>query len=341
MKTWTIIVLLIFTHILFLSGCTNSEEVKKEKTETAIEKIDSTAETNMPEIVILVEEQMNYSAVGEVLADDIINPNVENVDATSLSSTSSVATIYDIVDGHADLAVIRNDLAYFASHGFYLFEGDVPITGFHGLATLYPEVIHIVVRPESGIQTVDDLVGKRVAVGNRDSVLEVNAKQILNIHGITYEDFEEKYMDRTEIAEELQSGKIDAAFISAGLEMGEGKVLKELSDDVDFISVNEEKIQELQAKYPYYVSYTISKDWYETTSDVTTLAIKAMLIVNSSVDEDLVYEMTRAMFENLEQFNNDRLGLQITLDGALDGMPLDVHLGAERYFNEQQLIKKD
>ncbi|MEB1806170.1 MAG: TAXI family TRAP transporter solute-binding subunit [Bacillaceae bacterium] len=341
MKTCTIL-LLILTNIFVLSGCTKSKEVIEEKTETAIEKIDSAEETNTAEIVISLDEShTNYLEMGKILADDIINRNLENVKGSTHFSTSSLTSIYDLVNGHADLALVRNDLAYYASHGLYLFEGDVPITGFHGVATLYPEVIQIIARPESGIQTVEDLSGKRVAVGDKDTVVEVNAKQILNIHGITYEDFEEKYMDRTEIAEKLQSGTIDAAFITAGLGMDEDKLLKELSDDINFISITDEKIQELQAEYPYYVTYTIPKDLYETTSDVTTLATKAMLIVNSSVDDDFVFEMTRALFENHGQFDSDWLKLHVTLDEVLEGMPIDVHPGAERYYIEQQLIKEE
>ncbi|WP_078430281.1 TAXI family TRAP transporter solute-binding subunit [Alkalihalobacterium alkalinitrilicum] len=328
---------LMFALIFFLAAC-GSGGTNDGSSEAEIDggNTDIAEEGGMVDITVLTGgEQGTYFPLGAALANNIINPNVDNVIASSFSSGASVANINDIVDGGADLALVQNDIAYYASNGLNMFEGDVPLTGFHGIATLYPEVVQIITAADSGIETVDDLVGKRVAVGDIGSGAEANAKQILDIHGITYDDINEEYMSFGDAAGSIQDGNIDAAFITAGLPTGAVEALK-ATKDIRLVSINADKIAEIKSEYPYYTPYTVSADEYGTPSDATTVAVLAMLIVKSDMSEDLVYEITKAMFEHVEQFGNaHQQGLNITLDTSLDGMPIDVHPGAQRFYDEQ------
>ncbi len=136
-------------------------------------------------------EQGTYFPLGAALANNIINEHVEGVNAESVTSGASVVNINGLVDGDAQMALVQNDIAYYASEGSNMFEEEGALSGFHGIATLYPEVIQIITSADSGIETVEDLAGKRVAVGDLGSGAEANAKQILDIHGITYDDISE------------------------------------------------------------------------------------------------------------------------------------------------------
>ncbi|GAE27426.1 TRAP transporter solute receptor [Halalkalibacter wakoensis JCM 9140] len=279
-------------------------------------------------------EQGVYFPLGAALANNIINANIENVLAASFSSGASVVNINGLVDGDADLALAQNDIAYYASEGINMFEEDGALEGFQGIATLYPEVVQIITAADSGIETVEDLVGKRIAVGDIGSGAEANARQILEIHDITYDDISAEYMSFGDAAGAIQDGNIDAAFITGGLPTGAVEQLN-AQKDISLVSISADKVAELTAEYPYYTDFTVSADTYGTAADASTVAVLAMLVVSSDMDEDLVYEITKAMFENSDQFASaHQQGENITLETALDGMSIDVHPGAQRYYDE-------
>ncbi|WP_078555248.1 TAXI family TRAP transporter solute-binding subunit [Bacillus alkalicellulosilyticus] len=278
-------------------------------------------------------EQGVYFPLGVALANNIINEHVDGVEASPFTSGASVANINDLVDGQGDIALVQNDMAYYAINGIGPF--DEALTGFQGIATLYPEVVQIITSADSGIETVEDLVGKRVAVGDIGSGAEANANQILAAHGLSYDDIDEEYMAFGDASANIQDGNIDAAFITGGLPTGAVEALR-ATTDIRLVSINPDKIAELEAEYPYYTSYTVESDVYGTDADATTVAVLAMLIVRSDLSEDLVYDITSAMFSNTEQFSNaHQQGTNITLDTALDGMSIDVHPGAQRFYDEQ------
>ena len=277
-------------------------------------------------------EQGVYFPLGGAMAQ-IINDNVDDVAATGVSTGASVVNINDVEDGMGELALVQNDIAYYAQEGSVMFEE--VLNNFSGIATLYPEVVQIVASADSGIETVEDLVGKRVAVGDQGSGSEANASQILEAHGISYDDISEEYMAFGDAAGGIQDGNIDAAFITAGTPTGAIEALK-ASRDIVIVSINADVIQELIEEYPFYTEFTISSDVYETASDATTVAVQAMLIVSNNLPEDQVYELTKAIFDNLSVIEGTHArGADITLDTAQDGMSIDLHPGAKRYFDEQ------
>jgi TRAP transporter TAXI family solute receptor len=278
-------------------------------------------------------EQGVYFPLGGALAS-IITDNVEDTSATGVATGASVVNVNDVNDDKGEIALVQNDIAYYAHEGLYMF--DEVADNFSGLATLYPEVIQIVTSADSGIETVDDLVGKRVAVGDQGSGSDVNAQQILDIHGISYDDINVEYMAFGDAAAGIQDGNIDAAFITAGTPTGAIESLK-TSRDIRIVSITPDKVQELMDKYPFFTSFDIPSDVYGTGSDATTVAVQAMIIVSNELSDDAVYEITKAMFENLDVLANTHArGADISLETALEGMSIDVHPGAQRYFDENQ-----
>ena len=276
-------------------------------------------------------EQGVYFPLGGAMAR-IITDNVENVTATGVSSGASVVNSNDIHDGKAEIALVQNDIAFYAHEGSQMFTDKTD--NFYGIATLYPEVVQIVTSANSGITTVEDLKGKRVAVGDQGSGAEANARQILEIHGITYDDITAEYMAFGDAANEIQNGNIDAAFITAGTPTGAIEALK-TTTDIEIVSISADKISELSEKYPYYTSFNIPASVYGASKDATTVAVQAMIIVSKDLSDDQVYEMTKALFENLDVLAGTHArGADVTLETALDGMSIEVHPGAQRYYDE-------
>lgn len=299
----------------------------------ANEGSEEAAEDWMADVTVLTGgEQGVYFPLGGAMAQ-IINDNVSDVSATGVSTGASVVNINDIQDGMGELGLVQNDIAYYAQEGIIMFEETAD--NFSGIATLYPEVVQIVASADSGIETVEDLAGKRVAVGDQGSGTEANANQILDAHGISYEDISPEYMAFGDASGGIQDGNIDAAFITAGTPTGAIESLK-ANRDITIVTISEDVIQDLTDEYPYYTEYEITSDVYDTESDAVTVAVQAMLVASNDLPEDQVYEMTKAIFENLDVIENTHAtGAEITKETAQDGMPIDLHPGAERYFNEE------
>ncbi|QGG48624.1 TAXI family TRAP transporter solute-binding subunit [Heliorestis convoluta] len=276
-------------------------------------------------------EQGTYYPLGSALAQ-VINRNVDEISATAVVTGASVVNVNQLKDKKGQLAFVQNDIAYYATEGLVQF--NEKIESFSAIASLYPEVVHIVTAADSGIQNVEDLRGKRVAVGDQGSGVEANTKQILEVHGITYADIRVEYMAFGDAANGIQDGNIDAAFVTAGTPTGAIEALKAVKP-VRIVSIRADKIKELTERYPYYTAFTMPKELYDRNEDATTVAVQAMLVVSDEVSEDDAYAITKALFENLETFGNThQRGKDISLESALNGVSIKLHPGAQRYYDE-------
>ncbi|KAB2952972.1 TAXI family TRAP transporter solute-binding subunit [Heliorestis acidaminivorans] len=289
------------------------------------------AQTGKDYTILTGGEQGTYYPLGSALAQ-VISRNVDDVSATAVVTGASVVNVNQLKDKKGQLAFVQNDIAYYATEGLVQF--NEKIGSFSAIASLYPEVVHIVTAADSGIVSVNDLRGKRVAVGDQGSGVEANTKQILEVHGLTYDDIRVEYMAFGDAANGIQDGNIDAAFVTAGTPTGAIEALKAVKP-VRIVSISADKIQELTALYPYYTSFTLTKDIYDRDEEATTVAVQAMLVVSDEVSDDDVYNITKALFDNLELFGNThQRGKDISLDSALDGLSVKIHPGAQRYYDE-------
>lgn len=268
-----------------------------------------------------------------VAMGDIIDANVDGVSASGVTSGASLVNVVELHEKQGEMALVQNDIAYYALAGSHMF--DDALEGFLGVATLYPETVQIVTTADTGIVTVEDLVGKRVAVGDVGSGTEANAAQILEAHGISYDDITVEYMGFGDASTALQDGNIDAAFVTAGTPTGSIQQLG-ATTDVRLVSIDADKIAAIVDQYPYYTGVEISADTYGLPGDVSTVAVQAMLIVRSDLPDDQVYEMTKAIFDNLQVLRDTHeRGNDVTVETAQDGMSIDLHPGAQRFFDEQ------
>ncbi|KAB3531500.1 TAXI family TRAP transporter solute-binding subunit [Alkaliphilus serpentinus] len=277
-----------------------------------------------------------YYPLGGAFAK-VFNDNVENVTANAQSTNASVENVGLLEKGEAELAFIQNDVTYYAYTGTEIWEGKEKVTNVRGMAMLYPEIVQIVALKDSGIESVEDLVGKKVAIGAPGSGAEANARQILAAHGISYDDLgKADYLSFAEAADQLKNKQMDAAFVTAGIPTSAITEVAQTADVV-VIPISAEKIAELSSQYPFYAEVVIPAGTYkDQDSDITTAAVMAMLVVKADLDEDLVYELTKAIFENRQVIiDTHNRGNDITLDTALAGMPIEVHPGAQKYYDEK------
>ncbi|MBQ4626588.1 MAG: TAXI family TRAP transporter solute-binding subunit [Clostridia bacterium] len=249
------------------------------------------------------------------------------------SSGASKANILDIDDGVVDMAIVQNDVMDYAYNGTSLFADVGAIKSFSTLGAAYAEVCQIVAKADSGIKTVADLKGKKVSVGDSGSGVEFNAQQILGAYGITFEDIDKQNLSFQASADALKDGKIDAFFCTAGAPT---VAITDLSTTtgIVLVEIDAEHLANLQKDYGFYAAYTVPAGTYNgIDADVTTVAVKATFIVSNELDEETVYQLTKAIYENKGEYSHEKAA-EMSLEYAVSSISVPFHPGAERYYKE-------
>ena len=274
-----------------------------------------------------------YYPFGGAIAN-IWNTKIANMNVTAQATGASAENLRLISNGDAEFATVQNDVMDYAYRGSDMFAGQ-KLPNLASIGTLYPEVVQIAASKSSGINSVADLHGKRVSVGDAGSGVEFNAKQILEGYGLTFDDIKKNNLSFKESAEGLQNGTLDACFITAGVP---NSALQELAFTAGLvlIPVNGVEADAICNKYSFYTKTTIPAGTYKGTDvDTEALAIKATLAVSASLDEATVYEMTKALFENLDELGAAHAkGKEVSAQSAVTGISVPFHPGAAKYFKE-------
>lgn len=344
MKQLKFVGLLFVILALALAGCGGSQDdggaagdedaEETEGTDTGSD--DAATEEDRPDFLSMLTGGTSgtyYPLGGEIAA---IITDTTGVQTDAVSSNASADNVMAVHNDEAELAFVQTDVMANAAEGINAFEGE-PIEDVLAVGSLYPETIQIVTSADSGINSVEDLAGKTVSVGAPGSGTFINAEQILEVHGLTMDDIDAQNLDFGESTGGIQDGNIDAAFITAGTPTGAVEGLT-ATTDISIVPVAPEKVEELIAKYPYYAQDVIPAGTYGLEEEVETVAVLAMLVAKDSLSEDLVYDITKALYENAGSMSHAKAEF-ITLDTALDGIGIDLHPGAERYFSEEGLIE--
>lgn len=271
-----------------------------------------------------------YYAFGGLVAQ-MYSEKVDNVKVTIHSSGASKANIFEIADGEADIAMVQNDVAYYAYNGTDLFAEDGAEKDFSVMAAAYAEVCQVIATGD--ITSIEDLKGKKVSVGDAGSGTEFNARQILEAYGLTFEDITPYNLSFGDSAEALKDAKIDAFFCVAGAPT---TAIVDLctTKDVNLLEVDDAHAAALMDSYPFYTQYTVPGGSYNgIDNDVKTVAVKATFIVSNQISEEAVYIMTKALFENKDSIAHDK-AKELDSAYAVAGISVPFHPGAEKYFKE-------
>jgi len=279
-----------------------------------------------------------YYPFGGAIAN-VWNTKIENMNVTAQATGASAENLRLIDRGEAEFAIVQNDVMDYAYNGTDLFDGE-KLSNIMTVGTMYPEVVQIAVSKSSGIKSVADFKGKRISVGAAGSGVEFNAKQIMEGYGLTFDDIKKSNLSFKESADGIQNGTLDGCFITAGVP---NAALQELAftAGLTLIPVDGEAADKICAKYGYYTKTTVPGGTYKgTDSDTGALAIMATLAVNAVLDEDTVYDMTKALFENLEDLGNGHAkGKEVSAQTAVTGVSVPFHPGAVKYYKELGLMK--
>jgi TRAP transporter TAXI family solute receptor len=264
-----------------------------------------------------------------------------NLRATVESSGASVANAQLIGTGDADFALLQNDIAFYAYNGVTLgaFK-DKPIKNMGGVFAIYPELVHIVATKASGVKTVKDLKGKKVVLGPTGSGTEANALQILEAHGLKEADLgKAERIDAAAASDQLKDGRVDVGFFTTG--MGSAVIVDSfITGKVTLVPVAGAEAESLKKKYPFYTSVKVPGNTYKDQGEATTVAVMAMMVARSDLPDDLVYRFTKAIFDDLKQFHDAHSAAKsLTLETALNGMPIPLHSGAARFYKEKGALK--
>lgn len=234
--------------------------------------------------------------------------------------------------------IIQSDIAYYALTGLKpLFEK--PIPNIRGIASLYPETLHILTHKDANIHSVSDLRGKRVAivaVGPPKSGPEQNAREVLEVYGMRLEDLGKvEWLTITEGMNYLKNNKVDAFFVMAVT----GSF--SLPPDTVIVSIDEAHVDALIKKHSHYGRAKIPAGVYKGVDvEILTISVWMIFAAKDELPADIVYRITKALFENTAVMAAAHgLGKQVKLENALKGMSIPLHPGAERFYREKGVIK--
>lgn len=294
---------------------------------------------------------VNFS-IGTLLASVVSNPpgsrpcdrggscGVPGLIAVVQATQGSVANAREIGAGTLDSGIVQADVAGQAYHGRSVFAGKNRQPDLRALASLYPEILQIVVRRDSGIASLGGLKGKRVSLDTDGSGTQIAARLVLARAGVRLADIKAVRVDLGAAVDMMRTGQLDAFFYVGGIpapaiaELGAGT-------DIDLISLPKTLFERIAAAEPAYRPAIVPAGIYPGSREADTLGVYALWLASANLDDRTAYELLRALWHRNSRVTlagghpNGRL---IAPETALDGLTLPLHPGAERFYRELNLL---
>lgn len=295
-----------------------------------------------------------YYPVGSLIAQTISQPpntlpctnpdscGVPGLVAVAQTANGSLANVKAVGAGVLESGFAQSDVAYWAYSGTGVFDDADSIPNLRAIAGLYPETVHIVARGDSGIRSVPDLRGKRVSLDEPGSGTLVDARLVLEAYGLSEEDIEPEYIKPTLAGKKLREGELDAFFIVAGHPVTS---IQNLARSLEIVVVPLDGAQRLQLldQYRFFSEETLESGVYQGVGETPTISVPAIWVTRSDVEDDLVFGITRALWNDSSRRLLDQghdKARAIRLENALEGLAIPLHPGAERYYRQRGLIPR-
>jgi TRAP transporter TAXI family solute receptor len=281
-----------------------------------------------------------YYPVGGMIANAVSQPG--KIVVTAQASNGSVANVNAIAGGALESGFSQADVATWAQKGTGMYEGKPNVPGLRLIANLYPESVHIVTRKGSGIRTVADLKGKRVALDEPGSGTLVNARVILAAYGVKESDIKPEYIKPNQAGDKMKDGSLDAFFFTGGAPAGAIAELASGGTGIELIPIDGAAAEALQKQSPFFTPDVIPADTYKGVGAVKTLAVGAQWVTSDKADANTVYEIVKALYGEAAQkmlAAGHAKGKWITKENAVKGAGIPFHPGAERFYKEAGLLK--
>lgn len=240
--------------------------------------------------------------------------------------------------GEVELALTQNDLADYSWNKQHMFNKEYRKQ--RAIATLFPEVIHIFALRSSGVEDIAGLKGKKISMSQQGSGGLVNSQQIFEHYGFSEKDVQPFYLSNIDAVDRMKDGLLDAIFVTTGAPNATYQDLC-FAKDVRLLSMTDTDIEQIVNKYPFYSKYIIPQaDYDKQKSDIQTVTVQAVLIASEDLDEELVYQMTKTLWESREELITAMAKAKyMDPHNPLKSVTIPVHKGAERYYREAGLIK--
>ena len=337
----TLALILALSLSLALASCGNPNQPSNSGTTSTPAASTGTTSTTTPpaggsgETVTLATGGTSgtYYAYGGVM-QTTLNPLLTTGQLNVTSTGASSANILEVADGNAQMSILQSDVLNYAhngSGGETMFDGAADKNSLW-VAGVYNETVQLVTAPS--ITSIEDLRGKTVCVGDVGSGTALNAAQVLEAYGMTFDDIKVMYDSFSGGAEALKNGQCDAAFTVSGAPT---PALTDLATAYNFNmpSLSDEAVSYLTTNYPFLVQDNLPANTYTCVADETVcVAVKAVFTASKDLSEDVVYEITKAMFDNQADLANAQAKFGfLSPEGAVAGS-FDLHPGAEKYYKE-------
>jgi uncharacterized protein len=278
-----------------------------------------------------------YYPLGGAMAK-IWNSKIKGMNVTAQTSGASGENVRLINKKEVELALVQSDTLDFAFNAKEAFKE--PLKGMNAIAVLYPEVVHVVVAADSPIKSFADLKGKKIGVGAPGSGTEANFRQLLDAYGMKKEDVNGQYLSFSESAEAFKDKHIDAFIVTGGVPTS--AIMDVATQNaIRILPVSADILGKLTTKFPFLAGVKIPANSYKgQTAEVPTVAVNAVLIAGSQLKDDMVYNLTKAMFENQAELASAHAkGKELNIQYAVKGVSIAFHPGAVKYYKEKGLMK--
>ncbi|TFZ00407.1 TAXI family TRAP transporter solute-binding subunit [Ramlibacter henchirensis] len=281
-----------------------------------------------------------YYPVGGMIANNVSQPG--KIVVTAQATNGSLANVNAIAGGAMESGFSQSDVATWAYTGTGAFEGKPKIADLRMIANLYPESIHLVTKKGSGIKTVADLKGKRVALDEPGSGTLINARMVLAAYGVKESDIKPEYIKPNQAGDKLKDGALDAFFFVGGAPAGAIAELASGGTGIELVPLTGTQAEGLRKTNPYFSVDNIAAGTYKDVPAVQTLAVGAQWVTSAKVDTETVYQITKALFSETTQKAlqaGHAKGKFITKENAVQGVGIPFHPGAEKFYKEAGLLK--
>ncbi len=297
-----------------------------------------------------------YFPIGGIIANAISNPpgsracdeggncGVPGLVAMAQSTNASAHNVNAIQAGQMEAGLSGAATLHFAYNGLEKFEGNAK-PDLRVIANLFPEDLHLVLPKGGSLDGLASLEGKRVGIAQAGSGTQIAVELIIADHGINRDNIEEAELNNSQSAERLADGQLDAYFYAAGTPVA-AMIQLDNTKGMDLYSFTEDEVTQANKTVPYYIPSTIPAGTYPgVTYDVNTVAVSGIFVTNANQDDDLIYEITKAMWSDTSRKlldNGHAKGKVITVETALDGVEgigVPLHPGAERFYKEIGMLK--
>lgn len=332
MKKLSLLFAVLAAIVFTATGCSkdSKEDASAEKPKTTFATIGTGGLTGV------------YYPTGGAIAKTVNQKKDEyGIRCTVESTGGSVYNINAILAGDLEFGIAQSDRQYQAYKGLAEWKDRGPQTKLRSVFSLHPESVTVVVAEDAGIKTLSDLKGKKVNIGDPGSGQRQNAIDAFSTVNIDVEkDIYAEGVKAAEAAGLLQDNRIDAYFYTVGHPNGSVKEATAGKRPVRFATIT--NVEKLIQKYPYYAKSVIPVKFYpniKNEEDAVTFGVKATLISSSDVPEDVVYAITKEVFENLESFKKLHPAYTVlTKENMLEGLSAPLHKGAVKYYKEIGLM---